>query len=123
MAEKKQLYIAIDPKEYRVNKTNILRTKADIISIIKHLQELKKIKAEEAQLKSHLHSLFDSVKKTLNKIEAELPTPSIPKSIRQSIEALEDPEDSEVSQEKIQQELSIDKELQEIRRKLSELNS
>jgi|TARA_Y100000310_G_C20615250_1_gene780285 uncharacterized coiled-coil DUF342 family protein len=122
MAEKKQLYVAIDPNEYKTNKTNILRTKADVISIIKHLQELKKIKTEESQLKNRLHQLFDSVKKTLKQLENKIPTPSIPKSIKQSLEALETPEVSETPLTP-KQDSSIDRELQEIKRKLSELNS
>jgi hypothetical protein len=117
MAEKKQLYVAIDPQEYRVNKTNILQSKADIIKIIKHLQELKKIKTEESKLKNRLHQLFDSVKKTLKKIEGKIPTPSIPKSVKESLEAIE------VQLDKPKKDSSIDIELEEIKRKLSELNS
>ncbi len=119
MAEKKQLYVALNSQEYRANKTNILQSKADIIKIIKHLQALKKIKTEEAKLKNHLHKLFESVKKTLKNIESKIPTPSIPKSVKQSLEALETIEDREIQKK----DTSIDLELQEIQDKLRELNS
>ena len=85
---------------------------------MKKIQNLKKIKQGQAELKIQMHKLFSQVKEDLENLKTKLPTPRIPKLIKENPEE-EKPirhEDEVVYQ-------GIDEELQEIQGKLRELNS
>lgn len=117
--EKKELYVSIEPGEYRENKANLLNSQADILRLMKHSQEIGGMENQRLKLKIKLYKLFSDLIKKLEELEQKLPTPKIPKSITKS---------SNVSGMDIQiketstQYQSIERELLEIQDKLEELN-
>ena len=128
MATKKELYVSVDPREYRQGKEQVLSAQLDVLQTIKHFKALKRLAIEKAKLRTHLHNLFESTLKEIHQIEEKLPTPTIPKSLRkpempvmrlkehnpQSILHQDDEMDEEDSR--------LDIELQEIQEKLRMLN-
>ena len=61
MADKKELYVSIDPAVYRTNKSNVLLCQADLLDAIKRLQNLRVLARQKAKLKIELHKLFVAI--------------------------------------------------------------
>lgn len=135
MATKEELYISLDPQEYKQGKTQILNTELDVITTIRHFNSIKKLAKQKALLKARLHKLFDDIAKSTEFIETHMPKPSIPKSLQKSI----NPQQNQkvvISRESLSQtakqasqepkmdaqDRRLDNELQEIRNKLRMLN-
>jgi hypothetical protein len=118
MADKKELYVSIDPVVYRANKSNVLLCQADLLDAIKRLQNLGVLTRQKAKLKIQLYGLFSSVLADLDKIKGRLPTSKVPKSVKEVV----------VGEKKVEVKRdfskrgAVDQELMEIQEKLRELN-
>lgn len=119
MVSEKELYVAIEPDEYRKNKASVLSTQADLLSSVRHLQKLGKLKAQKNNLKTHLYNLFESIKENLEVLEEQMPSPHLPKSISQIPERQE----KDAFEQYDEKEMRIEQELKEIREKLRVLNA
>ena len=118
MADRKELYVSVDPEIYRANKSNVLLSQADLLDTIKRLQNLKVLARQKAKLKIQLLKLFSSVLADLDKIKGNLPTPKVPKSVQGVIEK----EDVVGVKVDLSKRAAVDQELMEIQEKLRELN-
>ena len=116
MVDKEELYVSISPDVYRVNKSNILMSQADILETLKRLYHLKVLSIQKQDLKKRLHKLFTLILSDIDSIQDKMPTPKIPKIIQR----IEEPE------VKIKKDFSkqtgIEEELMLIQEKLRELN-
>lgn len=115
MASKEELYVSIDPEDYRKAKSNVLTGQADLLITLKRLHNLKVLARQKTDLKKRLHKILSSTLSYIDLIQEEVPTTKLPKSIQK-----EEPsklKESFSKQEKIENELML------IQQKLRELNS
>ena len=120
-----QVYVSFQPQEYKQNKINILNSQADIIQIIKNIQNIKILKQEETEIKTELHELFFQLNKNLAIFQKKLPNPIIPKAALPPKPKKTKPKTKKISKTKqpiSQHERDLDAELQEIQAKLAGLN-
>ncbi len=137
MATKQELYISLDPQEYKQGKTQILNAELEVITNIRHAKTMKKLAAQKRVLKLRLHKLFENLANSTDFIESHMPTPSIPKSLQNALTPSQTPK-IVVSRESLSQtakqaaqeaepkmdseDRRLDYELQEIQAKLRMLN-
>lgn len=117
MVSKEELYVLIDKKIYRKNKSNILNSQANLLKIKKHIQNLRILSGQKIELKIKLAKILESTNKNIEAIQEKIPKPNIPKEIRREEEVIESMEKISVESE------GIDDELEQIQKKLRELNS
>lgn len=121
-SRKEDLYIFVENDSYRRSKSNVLESEAGLLKIMKHMQNLKILARQKADLKTELHNLFDMMVGELSLMEMNLPKPILPKEIQYG-EAVEDIHPP-ISKEKTSLKRdAIDEELIEIQEKLRILNS
>jgi|TARA_B100001971_G_scaffold174233_1_gene167435 seryl-tRNA synthetase len=117
MVSKEELYVLIDERSYKRNKSNILNSQADLLKIKKHIQNLRIISGQKKELQIKLIKTFESINNHIEAIQKKIPKPNIPKEIRKEEEVAESVEEISVERE------GIEDELEKIQKKLRELNS
>jgi len=128
VAKNQEIYISIEPAEYRRQKSLVLGSQMDILNSIKHIQSIQKIKAEKAKMKILLKNLADSIGEDIDNLRAKLP------KVKELKQKQEKAPKQEKTKEKIiieQKELhaisnrkrTIDDELRELQNKIKMLNS
>ena len=117
--KKQELYVSLETNEYKKSKTDILNSQADLLNMMKYLENLKQIKQEKINLKIKLHTIFTQLIENLKNFEENLPTPKVPKSIQDKQKQTQEtnPEQPFSRYEE------IEGELREIQEKLKTLNS
>ncbi len=124
MASEEELYISIDPDVYRANKLNTLTNQADLLSTLKRLQNLKVLARQKNDLKKKILRHLNTVKNHIETIQKTVPTPKVPRIIKQREEELMEPsEEPEEVQRQVSRRAEIEEELMTIQEKLRELNS
>jgi len=121
MASEEELFISVNPDSYRKNKLNILTNQADLLSTLKRLQNLKVLARRKNDLKKKILRRLITAKNSLTAIQKGIPTPQIPKTVKQREEILK--EEPEEAYEQASRREEIEEELMTIREKLRELNS
>ena len=117
MSNKEDLYVFIENEGYRNSRSQILESEADLLRIMKNMQNLQILGRQKADLKSHLHTQFEVLLGELNLMERNLPkTP--PMRVIEVKEITFEEKEMELSKHD-----SIDAELREIQEKLRILNS
>jgi hypothetical protein len=81
MATTEELFISISPQVYKKNKSSILLSQADLLQILKHLQNLKVLAHQKHDLKKRLHKLLSSTLIQIDSLQGKIPTQKIPKTI------------------------------------------
>ncbi len=119
-SKKEDLYVFIGNDTYRVAKSQILESQADLLRVMRRLQNLKFLARQKADLKTHLHTLFEMLVGEVNLMEKNLPKPLLPKIIHEASTLGMVPEEIKKDYSKHDE---IDSELQIIREKLKILNS
>ena len=114
------LYVSFSPGEYRKNKSHLLNSKIDILNIMKHQENINRIKSKKSELQAELNHLMSEVSAGLKKIENKIPKPKIPKKLREKNKTPKKPRLIPEELEDTSQ--SIEQELMEVRGKLRELN-
>ena len=115
MATKEELYVSFSPESYKLNKSNILQSQADLLSTLKRLHHLKILARQKQDLKKKLYKLFTSTLSEIDSIQDNMPTPKVPKTVQKS----EEPK----IKESFTKRDDIEDELKAIQEKLRELNS
>ena len=116
MASKEELFVSISPETYRINKSNILMSQADLLITLKRLHNLKVLARQKQDLKKRLHKLFAMVSSDIDSIQDKMPTPKIPKSVHKEEEPTPKIKESFAKRDDIEDELKL------IQEKLRELN-
>lgn len=117
MATKEELYISVTQLNYRTIKSDALMAQADLLKILKKLQNLKVLSRQKQDLKKALQKLISSTLSQIDSIQNKIPTPKIPKTIQIKIEPKIEPKIIHSKKDKIEEELKL------ISEKLKELNS
>ena len=81
MVSKEELYVLIDKKTYRKNKSNILNGQAELLKIKKHIQNLRILSGQKIELEIKLAKILESTNKNIEAIQGKIPKPNIPKSL------------------------------------------
>ena len=68
MVSKEELYVLIDKKIYRKNKSNILNSQANLLKIKKHIQNLRILSGQKIELKIKLAKILESTNKNIEAI-------------------------------------------------------
>jgi len=119
MASEEELFISVNLDSYRTNKLNILTNQADLLSTLKRLQNLKVMARRKNDLKKKIFRRLITIKNSIATIQKEIPTPHIPKNVKQLGEEIEEPKEV---QEQVSRRIEIEDELVTIQEKLRELN-
>jgi len=117
MASKEELFVSFSPKAYRLNKSNILMSQADLLTTLKRLHNLKVLARQKQDQKKRLHKLFSMVLSDIDSIQDKMPTPKVPKSIQKVEEPKTKIKESFAKRDDIEDELKL------IQEKLQQLNS
>jgi hypothetical protein len=118
MATTHELYISISPRDYRVNKSSVLMSQADLLHTLKRMHNMKVLARQKQDLKKIFHKLLLSTLNELDSIRENMPSPKIPKEMKRDA-----PKKSKESKEVLLKRNDIDEELMQIQAKLRELNS
>jgi len=118
MASKEDLYISIEPTYYKLAKSNLLNSQANLLKILKHFQNLKVLARQKEDLKKRLYKQSDSVISEIRILRDKIPSAKLPKGIEKK-----EGDSKEIIQEGLTKKDSIEKELMAIQEKLRELNS
>jgi len=116
MATKEQLFVSINSEAYRLNKSSILMSQADLLTTLKRIHNLKVLARQKQDLKKRLHKLFSSTLSEIDSLQDKMPTPKIPKAIKRDDDIEERPKKDLSKNE------DIENELKSIQEKLRELN-
>ncbi len=116
MASKEELFVSIPSQAYRINKSNILMSQADLLITLKRLHNLKVLARQKHDLKKRLDKLLSMVSSDVDSIQDKIPTPKVPKSVHKE-EEVKEIKQSFAKRDDIEDELKL------IQDKLQELNS
>jgi len=117
MASKEELFVSITPNIYRENKSNILRSQADLLQSLKKLHNLKILARQKHDIKKRLNKLISTTTSEIDSIQDKLPTPKIPKTIQKN------EKQKIILKEQFSKRDDIENELKLIQEKLKQLNS
>jgi len=112
MVSKEELYVLIDEKIYRKNKSDILGSQVNLLKIKKHLQNLEVLSRQKKELKIRLAKILESTDSIISEIQEKFPEPKIPKKIRRGEEIT-----GSIKKISLERE-DIDDELEQIQEKL-----
>ncbi len=115
MATKEELFVSVSPQVYRLAKSNVLMSQADLLSTLKRLHHLRVLARQKRDLKIRLHKLFESVSNEIDSLRDKMPTSKLPKTIHKE-EAPRKIKESFARRDDIEEELKL------IQEKLRELN-
>jgi hypothetical protein len=123
---KEDLYVSIPQDKYRENKQEILNTEITLLNILKHLETIRQIRREKADLKIQLKQQIISMIERVNKLKAELP--ELPAERhgtheKHNIGIKEITREKHFDKDSERKMMEIEKELREINDKLRKLNS
>jgi len=120
MAKTNELYVSFESDEYKNGKTDVLQSQAELLKVMKYLENFKMFRIEEKRLKIKLRQLFEEVAICLEKLGDQLPNPSIPKNLKEKSANIKLEEDGEEHSTRYNE---IDAELKEIHEKLRALGT
>jgi hypothetical protein len=129
--ESKQVYISFENYEYRDNKSNLLKCKADIIQLQKRLVTLHALRSHKKRLLSNLAHLAASTSFIIRRLEGKMPDHEMPKQLKNKLfKKVEKVKQKRAVTEVIKEEeiyeednhlSDLDKELMELNRRIREL--
>ncbi len=119
MAKNNELYVSFDEQEYRKGKANVLVCQADLLRVMRYVENLRRLKIEKRRLKIKMAEIFSEVLIDVGDLNTEMPSPKLPKGLEKH------KYDAEVETEMLFRSRydEIDFELREIQNKLGKLNS
>lgn len=123
MASKEELFVSVTQASYKKDKHNILTSQADLLNVLKRLQNMKVLARRKNDLKIKIRKHLATVEKNIREIQKGIPTSKLPNNFQpKEVIRIE----KQVQQEKIQESFSkraeIEGELMTIQEKLRQLN-
>ena len=127
--EEKQVYIFFETTEYKFNKAELLKCKANLILIQKNFAQLAAIRSRKKRLLIELAKSFSSAHYVVTKLENKMPEQDLPKELMRAIgeKSARKPKRDETHSKKEKENFfevdssSLDKELFELNKKIKEL--
>ncbi|MFZ5955733.1 MAG: hypothetical protein ACOYT4_04880 [Nanoarchaeota archaeon] len=125
MKKQDEIYFSLDYEIYKNGKCALLNSQIDMLDSVKHLNSIKKIRAQKNSLKIKLSELLASVSQDLKSLDNNMPNPKIPKDSGQKNKSKKKDNDeySELEYQENNENFEIDRELREIQEKLQRLNA
>ena len=80
--EEKQVYIFFESEEYKTNKAELLKCRANLVLIQKGLAHLSAIRSRKRRLLIELHKSFSSAHYVMNKLDDKMPEQTLPKGLK-----------------------------------------
>lgn len=118
MASENPIYIKFDYQEALQSKRDILTSQMDLLKTARTINSYKTYRSEELGLKSKFLKSLKELKTSLGRLQRILPKPRIPEILKR--EDYIGKEQKKVSEIK-PHDVSLEEQLQEIQRKLNEL--
>jgi hypothetical protein len=121
MATSEELFISVNPQLYLKSKSSTLMSQAELLHILKRIQNLKVLSRQKSDLRKTLLGLISSMSLGVNSIQSKIPTIEIPKTIPKKTKPIpkEEPKKPKTPTKRDE----IEEELILIQAKLRELNS
>lgn len=130
MAKSSELFISVPPQMYLESKSSVLMSQAELLQMLKRLQNLRVLSRRKNDLKKNLHTLIGSITKGINLIQKDMPSSTLPKIILKHEKEREKenkkekaPEVSPKTKKPLSKRDIIEEELKLINAKLKALNS
>ena len=117
MATIEELFISFSPQVYKKNKSAGLMSQSYLLVTLKHLRNLKVLSRQKNDLKKQLYKFLSSLVTQIDSIQNKMPTPKVPKQVRQN--EIHTPREEKIFSKKDE----IEDELREIHMKLQQLNA
>lgn len=120
-----ELYLSLESKAYKDNKSNILNSQADLLRMLKTTYHLKVLRSQKRDLHLKLRTLFSKVVESVESLEQEFPHPNLKEKIK-TIKSSKNEELEPIKKDtkKAKKDTGhLDDELTKIQEKLRELNS
>ena len=114
-------YIKFSPAEISYGKNNTLHSEMEILTSIKHLSEYKKLRTQELMLKIDLRKKVEEINTAIAILEKSLPKTTFKETQNQEEIEYQEIENALPNILDQKKKLSIEEELDEIRRKLQTL--
>ena len=111
-----EIYVSVQRRDYRINKSNILRSQANLLVSLKSLRNLEILSKQKNDLKKRLHRVVSSTLTEINSLREKLPIVELPKEVKKEIK-----EKTESKKDYSKRE-AIDTELKLIQEKLQQIN-
>jgi hypothetical protein len=126
--EERQVYVSFENPDYKNNKAELLRCKANLVNLQKALHNLHAIRSNKKRLIAHLHSLISASDGAVERLKGKMPDPTMPKGMGLSQKHVAKKEHAakvaKIKVEKAENDFvidNLDKELLELNRKIKEL--
>ena len=123
MATTEELFVSIHPQIYRRNKSATLLGQADLLQVLKHLQNLKVLSRQKNDLRKQLYKLLSSTMTNIKALQEKMPTSKIPKTVQRHETSKPKSEAIQPSKIPFSRKDEIEEELREIHAKLQALNA
>jgi len=122
--KEKPLYISVEYHNYKQSKSEMLNSQINLLTSMKHLQNLKQIKDEKFKTKLQLYSLLSGLAHKINELESKLPEVDMPEEtpIKQPKENNKITVKSQQPEPEIEDNTGIEFELRQVQEKLRRLN-
>ena len=119
-----KLYISMEPEEFRNGNSFLLNTQIALLSLIKQLYKIQKLRNKKNKLKSELNNIIENLNNDFDKIDEKLPEMPKHKIIKETYQEI--PKETHTKNfiftEEDRRMAGVDEELQEIQDKLKKLN-
>jgi len=118
------LYISMEPEEFRNGNSFLLNTQIALLSLIKQLYKIQKLRNKKNKLKQELNGIIEGINGDFDKIDEKLPEMPKTKLVREvHNETYREIRPKKfVFTEEDRRMANVDEELQEIQDKLRRLN-
>lgn len=118
-----QLYISMEPEEFKNANSLLLNTQIEVLSLIKQLYKINKLKSKKNKLKEELSKLIENLNNNFDRFDEKLPEIPKNKLVREIHEIPKEIERKKfVFTHEDARMADVDEELQEIQEKLRKLN-
>jgi hypothetical protein len=129
MVEERQVYVSFENPDYKSNKAELLRCKANLINIQKCLHNIQAMRSNKKRLIAHLYKLVSSSEFIVERLQEKMPDPTLPKGLKFNSNKKTKIADKEpkikIKKEKNDEDdfsiSNLDKELLELNQKIKEL--
>jgi len=126
--EERQVYVSFENPAYRKNKAELLKCRANLVTIQKSFHQLHAIRSNKRRLIVHLNKLVSSSRFVVERLQDKMPDPTMPKGMNLGkIKKKEHDKIQKVAKIKVESTENdfvidnLDKELLELNKKIKEL--
>lgn len=125
MKNENLIHVKLDYDEALRGKSENLEVEMQLLQVVKVIERYKKLRSEELKIKTKVHRKLKELNTSINKIEKILPEIEIPE-LEEELEKINSESQTniehKISKTKKEKNSNLESEIQEIQRRLRELN-